>query len=130
MSKAKSPCPCGSQKPYASCCLPLHQGQAAQTPEALMRSRFSAYVFKLEAYLLATWHPDTRPGELDLNTSPKWARLQIVSSQHSEQQGQVHFKAFYRSSRGMQCMEEKSEFIYDPQAGRWLYLSGQQIQAR
>ena len=34
--------------------------------EALMRSRYTAYVLKLEDYLLATWHPSTRPQQLDL----------------------------------------------------------------
>jgi len=31
-----------------------------------MRSRYSAYVLKLEPYLLATWHATTRPATLDL----------------------------------------------------------------
>jgi SEC-C motif domain protein len=44
----------------------------------LMRSRYSAYVLKLSDYLLATWHPSTRPSELDLSDDDsKWLGLEI-----------------------------------------------------
>ena len=43
-----------------------------------MRSRYSAYVLQLEHYLLATWHPDTRPTSLDLaDDTTKWLGLEI-----------------------------------------------------
>ena len=64
-------CPCGSARPYASCCGALHQsfseeGQLlAASAEALMRSRYSAFVLDLRPYLLATWHPRTRPTHLE-----------------------------------------------------------------
>jgi SEC-C motif-containing protein len=46
-----------------------------------MRSRYSAYVLKLEPYLLATWHPDTRPASLNLETeATKWLGLEIRNS--------------------------------------------------
>ena len=65
-----APCPCHTDLPYADCCGPWHkgedQGSFAPTPEALMRSRYSAYVLGLIDYLLATWHPSTGPGELEL----------------------------------------------------------------
>ncbi|QJX02374.1 hypothetical protein HML84_11705 [Alcanivorax sp. IO_7] len=37
-------CPCQSDLPYEECCAPLHRGEPASTPEALMRSRYSAFV--------------------------------------------------------------------------------------
>lgn len=46
-------CPCGSQSRYADCCQRYHAGENAPTPEALMRSRFTAFVLKLEGYLRA-----------------------------------------------------------------------------
>jgi SEC-C motif-containing protein len=61
-----TPCPCGNNAGYARCCGPLHDGAVAQTAEMLMRSRYSAYVLKREDYLLATWHPSTRPANLKL----------------------------------------------------------------
>ena len=61
-----SACPCGSGRAYAACCGRLHSGaENAASAETLMRSRYSAYVLKLEDYLLATWHPDTRPRQLE-----------------------------------------------------------------
>ncbi|MQM32004.1 MAG: hypothetical protein CRU78_16430, partial [Candidatus Accumulibacter phosphatis] len=62
---SKSTCPCGSERPYAECCGPLHDGAAAPDAAALMRSRYSAYVLAIEAYLLSTWHPSTRPTQID-----------------------------------------------------------------
>ncbi|MEP6191186.1 MAG: YchJ family metal-binding protein, partial [Marinobacter sp.] len=65
-------CPCGFTLAYEQCCQPLHRGEAAATPEALMRSRYSAFVVGQADYLLATWHPSTRPVELSLESSPDW----------------------------------------------------------
>ena len=54
-------CPCGTGLTYGECCGKYHAGTNAPTAEALMRSRFSAFVTGDEAYLLRTWDPDTRP---------------------------------------------------------------------
>lgn len=86
-----------------------------------MRSRYTAYVLGLAPYLLATWHPDTRPATLDLHDNPNWFRLIIVSSQATGARGQVHFKAFYRTSAGVEALEENSEFVC--QNGQWYYRS-------
>ncbi|BBD09151.1 SEC-C motif domain-containing protein [Desulfovibrio ferrophilus] len=43
MTKPKD-CPCGSGKEYTACCEPIINGTPAPTAEALMRSRYSAYV--------------------------------------------------------------------------------------
>ena len=50
------PCPCGATD-YAACCGRYHGGASAPDAESLMRSRYSAYALKLEAYLLATCTP-------------------------------------------------------------------------
>ena len=47
-------CPCGSQATYKECCGQYHSGAPAPTPEALMRSRFSAFVQNKTDYLMAT----------------------------------------------------------------------------
>ena len=46
-----------------------------------MRSRYSAYVLGNEAYLLATWHPDTRPAVLGLadDAPVKWLGLDVLA---------------------------------------------------
>ena len=74
----RAPCPCGSDALYTACCglwhVGLDSGVHAPTPEALMRSRYSAYVVGHIHYLLATWHPSTAPGDLELSPI-KWLGL-------------------------------------------------------
>ena len=47
-----------------------------------MRSRYSAYALDLDAYVLETWAPETRPAVLfeDGEERPKWLSLVIHSS--------------------------------------------------
>ncbi|MCH8499676.1 MAG: YchJ family protein [Marinobacter sp.] len=115
-------CPCGSGDAYDSCCGPIHQGRAAATPEALMRSRYTAFVLALPDYLLATWHPRTRPATLSLDGSPAWASLQVLSAGQRGDEGQVHFRALYPAAEGWGSLEEASEFVRE--GGRWYYLHG------
>lgn len=122
-------CPCGSGQPYGDCCRPFHRDAAtAPGPEALMRSRFSAFVLKLPEYLLASWHPDTRPATLQLDESPDWTGLQIMSSSEQGDRGQVHFRAIHRVPGGFAFLEEKSDFVRE--GGRWYYLSGRPREGR
>lgn len=118
-------CPCGSGRRYAVCCGALHSGaREAKTAEALMRSRYSAYVLRLEAYLLHTWHPDTRPGSLDLtNDQTRWLGLTVRGTQAggpADQTGQVSFTALYRMGAQQHRLDEKSRFLR--LNGRWVYL--------
>ena len=94
----KTPCPCGRPAAYADCCGLYHAGASAATPEALMRSRYSAYVLKLATYLLATWHPSTRPSELDLAADgSKWLGLEVKRhAVQDEDHASVEFVARYR----------------------------------
>lgn len=117
-----SACICGSGKWYAECCERFHKGEPAPTPEALMRARYCAFGKGLADYLLATWHPDTRPQRLDLADSPDWASLQILAAGHDGDIGNVHFRAIYRTGTGWGYLEEHSGFIREN--GRWLYVSG------
>lgn len=115
-------CPCGSQHLYTECCQRYHAGEKAPTPEALMRSRFTAFVLKLEDYLFASWHVTSRPTELDLANAPNWTSLRILGSQQKEKYGQVHFQAIYRLNSGWGYLQENSEFIQE--GNDWYYLKG------
>ena len=122
------PCPCGSDQPYAACCqrwhLGLEEGVHAPTPEALMRSRYSAYVVGLIDYLLATWHPSTAPGELELSPV-KWLGLEVRRTEAAGDAGIVEFVALCRVNGRAQRMHETSRFVR--QDGRWSYIDGQAI---
>lgn len=118
-----SHCACGSQVSYEHCCQPYHQGEKAPTPEALMRSRFTAFVLKLEDYLRLSWHISTQPQELDLSNSPDWVSLRILDSGEKGASGFVHFQAIHRIDSGWGYLQEESEFIKENE--RWYYLTGQ-----
>ena len=67
-----APCPCGGGI-FAACCGPFISGsRPAPTAEALMRSRYSAYVTGAADYLLATWHPASRPEGFELQDEIHW----------------------------------------------------------
>jgi len=112
-------CPCGTGLPYPECCGRFHAGEPAPTAEALMRSRFSAFAVGDAAYLLATWHPSTRPADLELDDA-RWYRLDILGRSRGgplDTTGTVEFEAFHRGG----SQREHSAFVRE--AGRWYYVS-------
>lgn len=97
----------------------------AQTAEQLMRSRFSAFAVGDRDYLLATWHPTTRPSELELDPERRWYRLDVLSTRLGgpfDTEGVVEFTAYHRGSAGTGTQHEVSRFVRED--GRWLYVDG------
>ena len=123
---AHAPCPCQSDMPYADCCGPWHKGldqsHHASTPEALMRSRYSAYLLGLIDYLLATWHPSTAPGELELSPV-KWLGLEVRHAASIGDAGVVEFVARCRDAGRAQSIHEISRFVRED--WRWYYIDGE-----
>lgn len=115
-------CPCGSGRSYADCCGRHHAGEPAPTPEALMRSRYSAFVLDLTDYLLATWHAATRPASLAPDEATHWVRLEVLESGETDDEGRVHFRATFREGRHWGVLEEASRFVRE--AGHWFYRDG------
>ena len=119
-------CPCGLPLTYDRCCGRLHRGEPAADAEALMRSRYSAYVVGDVDYLRASWHPDTCPPALDLADPPgqrtQWLGLTV--QQHrvtAPDTAEVVFVARYRGGGGSAVrLAEHSRFVRVD--GRWLYL--------
>src|SRR5690349_2007627 len=70
-------CPCGSGARYGVCCEPLHRGEPAGSAEALMRSRYCAFVLNLDDYIQSSWHASTRPTPAPLDPNTRWLGLQI-----------------------------------------------------
>ena len=119
------PCPCGSARDYAGCCGTLHAGTPAADAEALMRSRYSAYVRGLESYLLATWHPSTRPMTLGLPamSKTKWLRLQVKARRDIDlDHAEVDFIAKFIEGGRHGQLAERSRFVREN--GRWYYVDG------
>lgn len=118
-------CPCGSGRPLAQCCGRFHAGEAAPDAESLMRSRYSAYVLGLEDYLLATWHPATRPPALELDAPPRPQWLGLAVKAHvplDADHATVEFVARYKLNGRAFRLHETSRF--ERVAGRWLYVGG------
>ncbi len=124
MTKPSAPCPCGLKNLYSDCCAPLHQGLAATTPQALMRSRYAAYVLNLEAYLKASWHVSNRPSEIKPEHGLKWLGLTVHSAWNlDDNQGYVEFTARYRVGGGRaEKLQETSRFVREN--GQWFYVDG------
>jgi SEC-C motif-containing protein len=124
---ATHPCPCGSGDPYGRCCARYHSGPEhfrAPSPESLMRSRYTAYVLGLADYLLATWHPSTRPTALDaFDPSLKWLGLEIRACARTDaDHGTVAFVARSKRAGRAHRLHETSRFVREN--GRWLYVDG------
>jgi SEC-C motif-containing protein len=119
-------CPCGSNKRFADCCARYVEGnEPAPTAEALMRSRYTAYTLLREDYLLATWHPSTRPASLGLaeDVPTKWLGLEVkCHEQQDTDHAIVEFVARYKVSGRAQRLHEVSRFVREE--GRWFYVDG------
>lgn len=124
---ASQPCPCGSGRPFRSCCGPFLAGtRSAPTAEKLMRSRYTAYVLRDEPYLRATWHASTRPSDLDLSgDETRWIGLDVRGTERggpNDEAGTVTFVARYAVGRERHELREVSAFVRED--GRWLYVDG------
>ena len=122
-------CPCQSGQTYAACCAPLHQGaRQAVDAEALMRSRYSAYVRCDIDYIVATTVP-AQQALLDCgamrqwSAGTQWCGLEVL--QHWPRAGKHHaeveFKAWFDTAQGRQYHHERSAFVCIAQ--RWYFLN-------
>jgi SEC-C motif-containing protein len=127
-------CPCGSGLHFADCCEPLITAkEKAKTPEALMRSRYTAYVFHNIPYLARTLHPSQR-GDFDEQGASRWSReaqwegLEILSTSAEspgEDTGRIEFKAHFRRNGIAQLHHEVSEFRKSD--GIWYFYDGKNV---
>lgn len=121
------PCPCHSGRTYPECCGSLLSGErTAVTAEALMRSRYTAYVVRNITYLLQSWHPSTRPADINPGSFPKWQGLHIIRTEagsEGDDKGVVEFKATFLTGKGNGVLHEISRFVKEN--GRWFYVNGE-----
>lgn len=126
-TNANDICCCGQVKAYIDCCgRYIDAGELPETAEKLMRSRYTAYVLGRTDFLLATWHPHTRPVSLALTTQQKWLDLSVKKyEQLSPEHAVVEFVARYKVAGRTHCLHEISRFVFE--RGRWLYVEGEFI---
>ncbi len=122
-------CPCGSGKKLEQCCEPLIEGQRqAESPEELMRSRYTAFCLKKMDYVAETTDPQVRY-EFDMKANEEWAnsskflKLEVLKSSQEGNKGMVEFKAWFKVGEGPeQLHHEVSKFR--KQAGVWYFKDG------
>lgn len=122
---AASPCPCGLAAAYGECCGRFHSGSAAApTCEALMRSRYAAFAVRDAAYLLRTWHPETRPPGVDFDSATRWTGLEILDTTEGSAfhtTGTVTFRAHHTDGGRPDSLQEQSRFVRHE--GAWVYAA-------
>jgi len=117
-------CPCGGTS-YEQCCGRfIAGGEVPQTAVELMRSRYTAYVLRDEAYLRVTWDERTLPDmqlaaeELGL----KWLGLEVRQNSQAGDNATVEFVARYKVGGKAERLHEVSRFVRHQ--GRWFYVDG------
>lgn len=126
----KNMCPCGSEKPYEACSEVYHKHHNAPTCEALMRSRYSAFVFGLVDYLFETTHPSHRSKTLkeEIAFTCKglaWTGLSVLETWQgglSDKVGKVSFRATFVQEGREGVHVEHSRFKRFGKA--WMYVDG------
>ncbi len=125
-NQSKKECPCGSALEYAQCCGQYIAGEAKpNTPEALMRSRYTAFAKKKFAYLMTTMHGDVLK-HFDISAARRdadlirWVKLEVVRSEVEEDKAIIEFKAHLRFQGRNAVMHEISQF--ERISGEWFYV--------
>jgi SEC-C motif-containing protein len=129
-------CPCGRTArrggpalAYADCCgryVDHFDTAPAPDAEALMRSRYSAFVRERGDYLLASWHPEHRPAAIDFEPGVRWLGLEVRAHRRiDDDHAEVDFVARLRHASGRASrLVECSRFVRED--GRWSYVDGMQ----
>ena len=123
-------CICGNDLDFSECCEPIiEEKKAAPTAEALMRSRYSAYVLANGKYLLYSSAKENRYTDdialiEEFSRSVEWLGLKVLHVKMDT----VEFKAYYRDAEGIKVLHEKSNFIQEE--GEWKYLDGELYNAK
>lgn len=123
-------CPCGSNLPDAACCARWIANGRAPTAQALMRSRYTAYVRGEIAYLVDTHDASTR-ATVDVPAVEAWSRetlwmgleiLDVVRGGENDDEGIVEFVARGVTRGAPFAQRERSRFRRVD--GRWYYIDG------
>jgi SEC-C motif-containing protein len=81
-----------------------------------MRSRYAAYALGETDYVFRTWHPRTRPDDVEPTPGLTWTGLDVLGAAGDE----VEFVARYETAAGPGRLHERSRF--EQRGGRWVYV--------
>ncbi|MGN0855751.1 MAG: YchJ family protein [Kiritimatiellia bacterium] len=132
--KNEESCPCNSGKTFGTCCGPVLDGLVrAETAEALMRARYSAYVTE-HIQFLRTSAVRAVQEEFDERTSTLWSRsakwhgleiLRTEKGQPGDTTGVVEFRATYTANNEFCNHHEIATFVREPDG--WKFEDGQLV---
>ncbi len=129
---ASERCACDTGEPFAACCGLILDGVPAPTALALMRSRYTAFVRKDFAYLVATHDPATvgTTNAVDLARATSrtiWLGLEIVATAaggEADDTGIVEFIARGSTLSSGKSFAQRERSRFRRVAGRWVYSDG------
>ena len=119
-------CPCCSSKSYDHCCAPILAGTPAPSAEALVRSRYTAFVMRDLDHVERTHAPEVRD---DFNRAEaerladecEWGSLRIHNTKEFGDTAEVEFVVQFRREQKSITGATVSRFRRDN--GHWLYIS-------
>lgn len=126
-------CPCGTKNPFDTCCGPyLLEQTLPQTPEQLMRSRYTAFTLANIPYIMKTM-TDTALESFEPVGFKKWVTplvwegLEVLDAPavaNDDLFGEVEFIATYSTTDGESFeIHERSRF--EKIGDKWYYVEGE-----
>lgn len=120
-----SACPCGSGRAFDLCCGPILAGEPAPSAEALMRSRYTAFVRHDIDHIERSCAPETRAGfsrddAVRVAQECEWGPLTVMKAEENGDDGMVEFFLTFRRDGEEWPVHERSRFRRVD--GRWLYV--------
>jgi SEC-C motif-containing protein len=131
-------CPCGSGATFTDCCQPVIKGsKAADSPEVLMRARYSAHAVVDTDFLFESTHPDHRQGydhqaTQDWSEKSEWLGLEIIDSCKGgagDSTGEVEFIASYNDANGV-LHKHHENALFKKQDGKWYFTDGELVKQK
>lgn len=121
-------CPCGSGRSFDDCCGPILAGGPAPTAEALMRSRYTAFVRHDLDHVERTHAPEIREdfnrGEAErVADESDWRRFEVLRSVEDGDDATVEFQIFFRREGKDMRHHERAHFRRED--GQWFYVRGE-----
>jgi SEC-C motif-containing protein len=120
------PCPCGSGTGFDACCAPFLAGAPPPTAEALMRSRYTAFVRSDIDHIRATYAREHRDSVGPDLPPVEWTGLDIMGTSAGgvdDDTGTVDFAAKYTQDGAARVHRENSNFRRED--GHWVYVDGE-----